>query len=144
MPKFKRSKLLSLLTIVVVGAGLTSCHSRSAEDKSAYVLKKVSSKLELQSSQEAKLESVAQSVLALRQEMRASKQDTLQEILTAIDSDNVTAEGLVSVYEQKKAILDQRVPGILTQIAAFHASLNDGQKKKVKDFANRAKDWAED
>jgi Spy/CpxP family protein refolding chaperone len=108
----------------------------------AKVVERVSSKLELDSTQKQKLNVLAEKLHAQRMAMRGSGDPRAQfKALFAGDKlDQASANKLV---DDKTAALRAGSPEVIAAAADFFDNLNPAQQQKVREFMDRGRRWGQ-
>ena len=100
----------------------------------AWVVQKVTSELELDQVQQARLEAVKDEFLDMRTDMRSDREQTRADVLTMFEQstfDRDKANAIVAQYVDK---VNTRSPQIIDAIGDFYDSLNDEQRTELNGF----------
>jgi len=134
-----KTKALILLTGVVVLAGsLTACghHRPSAEESAehaAWMVERVSKKLDLNDTQKAKLEVLKTRLLAAREEAAQQHDADRKELLALLAQptlDRTRVEALVTAHTRG---IEAKAPEIIAAAGDFYDSLNAGQQRELRE-----------
>lgn len=146
----KRS-LIGLTSATVLLGGLTACGSRghhgeswSAERVSEVrgkVVGKISSKLELDASQQQKLSALADQVIASRTAFRGKSADPRADFKALISGNKFDRAGAQAMLDQKTQAIQGNAPQTLNALADFYDSLNPEQQKQVREKLERRHGW---
>jgi protein CpxP len=145
-PWIKRS-LIALTSATVVIGGLTACgtrgdHARGWSDERVTEMRgkaveKISSKLELNAGQKAKLEVLADEMIASRKAMRGESGDVRTDIQALIAGDKFDRSKAQQMLDQKTRVLQGSGPKVLAAFGDFYDSLNPEQQKQVRERLER-------
>ena len=145
-PWIKRS-LIALTSATVVIGGLTACgsrgdHARGWSDERVTEMRgkaveKISDKLELNAGQKAKLEALADEMVASRKAMRGESVDVRTDLQALIAADKFDRSKAQQMLDQKTRALQGSGPKILAAFGDFYDSLNPEQQKQVRERLER-------
>ncbi len=145
-PWIKRS-LIALTSATVVFGGLTACgsrgdHARGWSDERitemrGKAVEKISDKLELNAGQKAKLEVLADEMIASRKVMRGESGDVRNDLKSLIAADKFDRSKAQQMLDQKTQALQGSGPKVLAAFGDFYDSLNPEQQKQVRERMER-------
>jgi len=145
-PWIKRS-LIALTSATVVLGGLTACgtrgdHARGWSDEHiaevrGRMVEKVTGKLELNAGQKAKLEVLADQMVASRKAVRGESGDFRNDLQALIAGDKFDRSKAQQMFEQKTQAIQANGPKILAAFGDFYDSLNPEQQKQVRERLER-------
>ncbi len=145
-PWIKRS-LIALTSATVVIGGLTACgsrgdHARGWSDERVTEMRgkaveKISDKLELNAGQKAKLEALADEMVASRKAMRGESVDVRTDLQALIAGDKFDRSKAQQMLDQKTRALQGSGPKVLAAFGDFYDSLNPEQQKQVRERLER-------
>jgi len=131
----KRKLIIPTIVAVVVAATatLTGCnrHHQDPEDRAEWMVHKISSKLDLDDSQKAKLEDVKIELMKHHKEHRVSKAEMMDKLLLEVKKPTLDEDFLLEMVNQHKSRVEQAAPGVISKLVIFHASLNTDQKEEL-------------
>lgn len=144
-PWIKRT-LIGLTSVTVLLGGLAACghrgdHARGWSDERitevrGKVIEKVSSKLDLNTDQKAKLGVLADQMIASRKAFRGNS-DPRTDIQALIAGDKFDRSKAQQLLDQKLQAAQGNGPQILTAFGDFYDSLNPEQQKQVRERLER-------
>ena len=144
-PWIKRT-LIGLTSVTVLLGGLAACghrgdHARGWSDERitevrGKVIEKVSSKLDLNTDQKAKLGVLADQMLASRTAFRGNS-DPRTDIQALIAGDKFDRSRAQQLLDQKLQAAQGNGPQILTAFGDFYDSLNPDQQKQMRERLER-------
>ncbi|MBI2744309.1 MAG: Spy/CpxP family protein refolding chaperone [Burkholderiales bacterium] len=145
-PWIKRS-LIALTSATVVFGGLSACSSRGdhargwsderVTEARGKMVEKISDKLELNAGQKAKLEVLADEMIASRKAMRGESGDVRNELQALIAADKFDRTKAQQMLDQKTQALQGSGPKVLAAFGDFYDSLNPEQQKQVRERLER-------
>jgi len=137
--------LIAAGTVVACGSGF---HHASAEKKAEHIVEEINDELTLNDSQQAKLNTLKDHVLKLRQEHKANKTKTHEELRALLDKPYLDEEVILSHVNTKTAYINQQAPEVIAMLADFYNSLDESQKNELREhvdkFSKRHKRWHAD
>ena len=132
--------LLLIIAVFIAACSKHPFHHQSPEKKAEWVVKKISSELDLDESQNAKLEEIKSDILAKHQNFGGMKSEIWKEISTQVKSENINEEKLNALFADKEAQFKEMRTYLVTKIAEFHSILTPEQRlklaEKMNDFHN--------
>ena len=131
--------MLGLFVLIFGMFGFVSCQRKTPQQKADYVVKKVSSRLDLNEAQELKLEKIKVKALAIHARNKSTKEEMFGKVKGMILSDKLDEGEVKDLMSQRRQLIDEVVPEVLPDIIDFHASLNAEQKKDVVKFMDKIK-----
>lgn len=144
-PWIKRT-LIGLTSVTVLLGGLAACghrgdHARGWSDERitevrGKVIEKVSSKLDLNADQKAKLGVLADQVIASRKAFRGNS-DPRTDIQALIAGDKFDRSRAQQLLDQKLQAAQGNGPQMLAAFGDFYDSLNPEQQKQVRERLER-------
>ena len=106
----------------------------------AKVVERVSSKLELDSTQKQKLNVLAEKLHAQRMAMRGNG-DPRAQFKALFAGDKLDQAGAGKLVEDKTAAVRAGSPEVIAAAADFFDNLNPTQQQKVREFMDRGRRW---
>jgi protein CpxP len=152
MSCFIRRKLGFGLGLIAALAGtgamagvMTGCHGHGPEGRAEWVTAKISSKLDLNDQQKAKLDEVKTAILDARKQHAADRVQGKEELKKLVLSDKLDAAQTKALLERRHQSMESNFDPIFAKVQAFHASLTPEQKQKAADVIDKfASHWSED
>lgn len=120
------------------GDGWQGMSDEDAAKMKARMIDKVSSRLELDDAQKAKLGALADQLRAQRQALMAGgdPRADIQSLVAGNTFDRAKAKALV---DAKTGAIQARSPEVIAALGDFYDSLNPEQQQKVRDFMQRGR-----
>jgi Spy/CpxP family protein refolding chaperone len=141
MTKRKKILLASLLSIVTFGSVAAFSggqHCFNPEKRAAFMVKRMTHKLDLNETQVTHLKAVQQ---LMSQHHKAKKEQGRGELLSLLDAPELDQNQALSLLENRTEQIKQNAPEMIAAIADFTNSLSAEQrtelKQVVKNFPNR-------
>lgn len=135
------SKILiaSVLVVVVGGTALAfggrhHLNHMSAEEKADMISYYASRKLDLNTEQELKLETLTQRVAEIAQQLREDRSTRQQWLEDMINDGPLDQAALLQKISSKTETVNQNAPEVVGLIAEFVDSLEPGQKDRLKEL----------
>jgi Spy/CpxP family protein refolding chaperone len=141
MKTWIKRTLIASATVALLAGGLTACggHGRHGEWTEARVTEmrgkavdRISGKLELDAAQKAKLETLADAMLAQRKALRGdgtNPRDALKPLIAGEKFDRAQAQALL---QAKTAAVQGQGPKVVEAMADFYDSLKPAQQAQVR------------
>ena len=133
--KKKVAIITSIVLAALIGLAVAGGHhwygGRSAEDRAEFVKNRISRTLELDETQRATLDRMADDLLAERDRMKAQRNEFRQRFFDVLNQEQVAAEDLVLLFEEKKPQIDRWMQLAADNIAEFHAILTPQQRERL-------------
>ena len=140
--------ILGLVAAAVGALGLAGCgrhgcrHAHDPAQRAEWITKKITSELDLNDAQKARLELVKEEFLAQHEKRKQEREEAFQTVLAQIRSKQLDTEKLQALIQQRHKHMEEVAPSVLKKIADFHASLSDEQKEKAaKKFEKFHSHW---
>ena len=136
------SKLFSIRKTAVFGAaalaGVLAASGFSAaaghKHRSGHFVERVSEKLSLTAEQEKRLAEIAEAGAEKRKTLRKNAEE---QIRSAVRQESLSKEDALRLFEIRSEKRGEMKQFAAEQFAAFHATLDDGQREKLAEIAPR-------
>lgn len=127
-----------LLVTMIAGAFSVGCNRpHTAEEKSAYVVKKVTKEVKLNESQQTQLKTIVNSVLSKTPNHKDVRSDLFNTIYSQVKSDRVNSAELETAILSNEQKYRELVPVITQGFSDFYATLNAEQKSKIIEMLDK-------
>ena len=147
----KRS-LAGLLGVTVVLGGLSACghrggdHGRGWSDERVAEMRvkavdRIAGKLELNAAQKAKLDALADEMVASRKAFRADSANPRDELKALIAGEKFDRSKAQQLFEQKTRVAQGQGPKLIQAFGDFYDSLTPEQQKQVRERMERRGGW---
>ncbi len=143
----QQSWVAIVLCAVVLCFGLVACKSygpcpmgKSPEDKAAWVVKRIASRLDLDDFQQGELERISQEIMEHRYNMESECEDVKDQALSMVRSDSIDRGELDEMVESQMDRMEDAVPFYLDKLVEFHSILTPEQREKVAGFMEKHRD----
>ena len=133
----KAIKKLMLITLPMsMLVGLSGC-DRTPEERADKFAARISSKLDLNESQEALLNTLKETALKASIDLQGSKDVMHKDFINLMSLNSIEPTELEEFTGQNITLLHQNIKRIMPSFIAFHASLDEEQKEKVIAFISK-------
>ncbi|MDH5716275.1 MAG: Spy/CpxP family protein refolding chaperone [Spirochaetia bacterium] len=145
----KKKKIMAISFIAVfLIAGVfcehRPCHKGFGEKHINRMIDKISSKLNLNEVQEEKLYQIKNNILTKTPELEKVKSEMHEVLANQADAETFDKDAVNKVFEKNSQIMKDFRIFMVDQIAAFHAVLNDEQKKELAEHIKSKKEKCEE
>lgn len=113
------------------------CSIRSCRSGSSWIERRIGSRLELDSSQRAKLAAVAQQLRMAKENMRSGRDEGRSELLQLFSADTLDRDAAKGLLHQQLNKLDGHSQGLVDSFAEFFDSLGDHQRQRLRLHAEK-------
>ncbi|MBI9082187.1 MAG: Spy/CpxP family protein refolding chaperone [Desulfobacterales bacterium] len=134
----KKGMIGIIISVTAVVIALVGCghqkfwsHEDSPEARAAWVVKKVSDRLDLNPRQQEELNRISKEVMARRDDIRTSREQSRQQVLDMVRSDAINRAELERLVNEKKAQIEELIPFFMDKALAFHAMLTPEQRETL-------------
>ena len=136
--KFLLASVLSMFTLGSIAAianpGGFGMHGAGSEKRAEFMIKRMTSKLDLNETQAEKLKAVQQQFAERR---KAMKNNQRGEFLALLDAPELNQTQALSLLENRGEQIRQNAPEMIAAIAEFTNSLNNDQREKLKQMLEK-------
>ncbi len=108
----------------------------SAEDKVEFITERVTRKLNLNDIQQGNLNALARDILALMNEMHASRETHITQIETMLAEPVLDQAKALNLIQAKTSHIANKAPTVIASVATFLDSLNLEQKAQLQQFVS--------
>jgi Spy/CpxP family protein refolding chaperone len=147
MKSWIKRSLIGLTAATVVLGGLTACgsrgdHARGWSDERitemrGKAIEKISSKLELNTDQKAKLGVLADEMIASRRAFKGNAADPRADMKALIAGDKFDRTKAQAMLDQKTQVVQGNGPRMLAAFGDFYDSLTPAQQQQVREKMDR-------
>jgi periplasmic protein CpxP/Spy len=123
-------KTVGLICALLCMVGFTACN-KTPKQKAEYVVKKITSKLDLTEVQVTKLNVIKDKVLKMKEDNKQSREETKEKVKGLILQEKIDEGQVRDLISQKRNKLDELLPQVLPEVLDFHASLKKEQKEEL-------------
>jgi len=136
----KRTTIVVAATVLVASlAGGTAWAKHrygGMEKKANFMVKYISSEMELDDSQKQALTSLKDQVLAARSGMRTEMASIREQAKGLVEADNFDQAAALDLVTARTSAINQMAPEVIASLGVFLDSLNAEQKAQVMEFIN--------
>ena len=138
--KMSIKKIAALILGVGLLGTLAACghhrYNANPEEHAAYMVKKITEELTLDDNQVAKLELVKTELLAMRQEMKSKREQTISAINEMLDQSTLDQQRILNMVTDHTTTINQKAPQIVAVLGDFYDSLTTDQQAKLHKEVN--------
>lgn len=132
---------ITLLSLCLL-FGLSACH-RSPEDKAQHAVDYMTWRYDLNEQQVQTVTKFSAEVTAMRDELKASKQQRIDELYSLLEQENLQSQQLGEWFEAQNDFLQSTVKGHSNQLLGlfteFHNSLDKEQRAELNETITKHK-----
>ena len=128
-----KSAVIGLIAIIVIGLFVAGCskhrfYNKSPEEKAEWAVAKISSELDLDDGQKAKLDEIKAEVLAKHQNFAGMKTELWDEMHKQVTTDTIDEQKLNDLFAGKETQFSEMRTFMVSKFAEFHAVLTAEQR----------------
>ena len=134
------SKIMIVVLMVAGSSGAVYAFSKGGhwhmtpEEKADFVTEKVTKKLDLDAQQRQNFETLAETVMDIMIEVKASKSAQMDELDALLQEPSFNQARALEMIQDKTSMVNQKAPLVISNLAIFLDSLNAEQKQQINDF----------
>jgi Spy/CpxP family protein refolding chaperone len=119
---------------LVTAAGAYATKKGFGEKRLEFITSYISSELELNDAQQQQLSTLGNTVMSLKQELKAQGQPLHSDIDALLKADKFDQQKALQMIEAKTAYVNQSAPEVIAALGNFLDGLNPEQKAEVLEF----------
>lgn len=134
VPMISRTKLAAAASILLIAFLGASCHRFGKPDperKAAFINGRISSKLDFNDEQEAKLKGVSDEVVALVKEFKALRDRDHDALVALVKEPELDQAKVLAAVKERREKIEARTPAIVAKLAALHKTLTPEQREEI-------------
>lgn len=134
------TKIITAVLLVAGSSGVVYAFSKHSdwhmtpEEKVEFVTDRVTKKLNLDSQQQENFAALAETVVQVMLDVKASKQQQVNEIGELLQDPSFNQARAMEMVQQKTQIISERAPLVISSLAVFLDSLDAEQKLQLREF----------
>ena len=134
------TRIITAALLVVGSSGVVYAFSKhndwgmSPAEKVEFVTDRVTSKLELDSQQQQNFTALAETVVQLMTEAKATRQQQVTEIGELLQEPSFNQARALELVQQKTRVINDKAPQVVASLAVFLDSLDAGQRQQLQEF----------
>ncbi len=129
--------IVGTLIIGTAALGASAYADRSGDGFKSRMIERVSSRLELNESQEAALNTFSAELMETRELMRGDSGDIRAEMSELLTADTFDQGRALSMINDRAAALQNNAPELVAAAAVFFDGLDATQKEQISEFAQK-------
>ena len=134
------TRIITAVLLVAGSSGVVYAFSKHSdwhmtpEEKLEFVTDRVTRKLNLDSQQQENFTALAETVVQVMLDVKASKQQQVNEIGELLQEPSFNQARAMEMVQQKTQIISDKAPLVISSLAVFLDSLDAGQKLQLREF----------
>ena len=134
------TRIITAVLLVAGSSGVVYAFSKHGDwgmtpaEKAEFVSDRVTKKLNLDSEQQQKFNDLANLVVDIMQQARASRQQQVSEISQLLQEPSFNQAQALELIQQKTQLVNEKAPLVIGSLAVFIDSLSSEQKQQMQDF----------
>ena len=132
--KLTKRTIIYMTGIALLTTSIIACNRGTAEERGERMVQKVTEKLELTETQQARLSEVKNEFLEMRKTMRSNREQTQTDIQAMLKQPTLDRNKANSIVNQHIETIHSRSPAIIDAIGNFYDSLDDAQRAELREF----------
>lgn len=135
----KKKILITSFVSIITGSLIFAVGCRhhamycSADKKAEWVVKKISSELDLNEVQQQKLEQIKKELLERSDELHGIKQEISESVAEQVRSEKFDEDKMNALIADKETKMKEMREFLVSKLSEFHAVLNPQQRQKLAD-----------
>jgi len=134
MKRITKFVIIGTGAIVLAGSIAACSRHHSPEQRSEWMMEKMSKELKLDTAQQTKLKALSEQMLAVRKSMRQEFGSDRSEVLSLLDQPKLDQAKVLGMVHEHTQTINQRAPQIVAALGDFYDSLNPEQQAEVRKF----------
>lgn len=140
------TKIITAVLLVVTGSGAVYAFSKhngwgmTSAEKVEFVGDRVTSKLDLDATQRQNFDQLAETVLAIIEEVKPMRDQRVGEISSLLQEPGFDQARALELVQKRTRLIDEKAPQVIASLAIFIDSLNAEQKQQLQDFVQHHHD----
>lgn len=138
MTRISKYSIIGLIGVALLG-GAVACshHYKDPEHRAEYFQSKITKELDLNEVQQAKLQSMVEVMMQVRQEMKAEFENSHQSIDALLQQPQLDRDGMLAMVNRHTTMMNQNAPRVVNAMADFYDSLNDEQRAELREHISK-------
>ena len=137
------TRIITAVLLVAGSSGVVYAFGKHGDwgmtpaEKAEFVSERVTKKLDLDSQQQQKFDDLANLVVEIMQQARATREHQVSEISQLIEDPSFKQARALELIQQKTQLVNDKAPLVIGSLAVFVDSLNSDQKQELQEFMQR-------
>jgi Spy/CpxP family protein refolding chaperone len=134
------TRIITAILLVAGSSGVVYAFGRhgdwnlTTDEKIELVSNRVSDKLQLDDAQRQKFTGLAETVAAVMQQVRPSREQRFEEISALLREPVFDQARALQLVQQRTRLIDEKAPEVIASLAAFLDSLTPAQRMQLQEF----------
>jgi len=137
------TRIITAVLLVAGSSGVVYAFGKHGDwgmtpaEKAEFVSERVTKKLDLDSQQQQKFDDLANLVVEIMQQARATREHQVSEISQLLEDPSFNQARALELIQQKTQLVNEKAPLVIGSLAVFVDSLNSEQKQELQEFMQR-------
>ena len=137
------TRIITAVLLVAGSSGVVYAFGKHGDwgmtpaEKAEFVSERVTKKLDLDSQQQQKFDDLANLVVEIMQQARATREHQVSEISQLLGDPSFNQARALELIQQKTQLVNEKAPLVIGSLAVFVDSLNSDQKQELQEFMQR-------
>jgi len=137
------TRIITAVLLVAGSSGVVYAFGKHGDwgmtpaEKAEFVSERVTKKLDLDSQQQQKFDDLANLVVEIMQQARATREHQVSEISQLLEDPSFNQARALELIQQKTQLVNEKAPLVIGSLAVFVDSLNSDQKQELQEFMQR-------
>jgi len=137
------TRIITAVLLVAGSSGVVYAFGKHGDwgmtpaEKAEFVSERVTKKLDLDSQQQQKFDDLANLVVEIMQQARATREHQVSEISQLLEDPSFNQARALELIQQKTQLVNDKAPLVIGSLAVFVDSLNSDQKQELQEFMQR-------
>lgn len=134
MTRITKFSIIGIIGLALIG-GAVACshHYKDPEQRAQWMQGKISDELNLNETQQAKLQNLFTVMMQVRQEMKAEFADDHQNIDKLLQHPTLDRGQMLSMVNKHTASMNENAPRVIDAMADFYDSLDEQQRAQLRE-----------
>jgi len=137
------TRIITAVLLVAGSSGVVYAFGKHGDwgmtpaEKAEFVSERVTKKLDLDSQQQQKFDDLANLIVEIMQQARATREHQVSEISQLLEDPSFNQARALELIQQKTQLVNEKAPLVIGSLAVFVDSLNSEQKQELQEFMHR-------
>ena len=137
MKTLTKTAIATVGALLVVGSISACSHHHDPEHRAQWMQKKVTKKLDLNDSQQEKLQTVSTQMMTARNDMKHQFGNDREQLLALLEQPTLDQDKVLTIIQSHTQTMNDRAPVIVASVGDFYDSLSVEQQAEVRQFVQQ-------
>jgi Spy/CpxP family protein refolding chaperone len=146
--KLTKRTIIFIIGGAILATGVAACNYgmrfSGPEERSEWMMHKITKELELNETQQARLENVKDELLKARKTMHENREQHSSDIIAMLKQPTFDRDKANTIVSQHIETVNTQAPVIIDAIGDFYDSLDDAQRARLREFIEHKMDHHHD